>query len=213
MRRFVVLGQTAHASAGLRLDDIPSTGGRIDVLLRCARAALLVSHGLRRDVIVYLVLRGDPSSPHTVRIDGSKAKFIRPDERSLAATVQKAVARAPAAERAFTTVKPGLAVSSAGLDAVLADLPRVLAYVLDESGPDIRQSAPQWAEGDELVFFVGDHLGFDDTTRTALQRFGARRLGLGPVSLHAEDAIAVVSNEIDRRAHAAVLERASDQRA
>jgi tRNA (pseudouridine54-N1)-methyltransferase len=205
MRHFVVLGRTAHASIGLRLDDIPSSGGRLDVLLRCARAALLVSHGLRRDVVVYLVLAGEAAAPRTLRIDGASAKFIRPDERSLGATVQKALARAPAPDRAFTPVKPGLAVSAGGLDAVLADLTTALASVLDENGSDIRQSSFECAEGDDVVFFVGDHLGFDEGARAELERIGARSLALGPVSLHAEDAITVVSNEMDRRAHGGSL--------
>ena len=82
MRRFVVIGQTATASGDFSLEDLPSTSGRLDVLLRCVRAALLVSHGLRRDTVVYLVLLGGPLAPRTVRVDGAIATYVRPDERS-----------------------------------------------------------------------------------------------------------------------------------
>ena len=60
MRRFVIVGQQATSSPHFSLLDLPSTSGRLDVLLRCLRAALLVSHGLRRDAVAYLVLLGDP---------------------------------------------------------------------------------------------------------------------------------------------------------
>src|SRR5436189_6123979 len=88
VRRFVVVGQTASASGEFSTEDLPSSGGRIDVLLRCVRAALLVSHGVRRDVIVYLVLGGGPSAPRVLRFSGCDAQFLRPDERSLALLVK-----------------------------------------------------------------------------------------------------------------------------
>src|SRR5262245_20269818 len=92
MRRFVVVGQKASASPDFSLDDLPATSGRLDVLLRCLRAALLVSHGLREDTIVYLVLQGGPRAPRALRIEGAAARFVRPDERSLAVLVKKVLA-------------------------------------------------------------------------------------------------------------------------
>jgi len=50
----------------------------------------------------------------------------------------------------------------------------------------------------ELIEWL-DHLGFDEATRTELAVIRARPIGVGPLSLHAEDVIAIVSNEIDRR--------------
>src|SRR5260370_35313604 len=90
-RRFVVVGRRAIASADFSLVDLPGTSGRLDVLLRCVRAALLVSHGLRRDTVVYLVLLGGPRAPRTLPIDASAAKYLRPDQRSLATLAKKAL--------------------------------------------------------------------------------------------------------------------------
>src|SRR3954447_2632757 len=116
MRRFVVVGQRATASPDFSLLDMPGTSGRLDVLLRCLRAALLVSHGLRRDTRVYLVLLGGPEAPRTYRVDGKDARFVRPDERSLAVTIQKGLSRVPAGE-GFWAMRPGFAVANGGLDA------------------------------------------------------------------------------------------------
>src|SRR5450631_4946787 len=91
-RRIVVIGQLARGSADFLLDDLAGTSGRLDVLVRCIRAALLVSHGLRRDTTVYLVLFGVPGAPKTLRFEGASARFIRPEERSLAILVQKMLA-------------------------------------------------------------------------------------------------------------------------
>src|SRR3954471_13787044 len=111
MRRFVVIGQRASASPDFSLLDLPSSSGRLDVLLRCLRAALLVSHGLRRDTTVYLVLCGGPLAPRALRFDGAEVRFLRPDERALAVLVQKCLAAeaTPTGGAGFVRVKPGIA--------------------------------------------------------------------------------------------------------
>ena len=203
-RRFVIIGQKATASPDFSLLDLPGTSGRLDVLLRCLRAALLVSHGLRRDTIVYLVLLGGKDAPRVLRVDGSAIRFVRPDERALALLVQKALARElpPAEPGAFVEIRPGLARAAGGLDAVLADLgPRaVTAYVLEEHGRDVRKGP---LADHDVVVFVGDNHGFDGATRGEIERLGTTSIGIGPLSLHADDAISVIANEMDRRAAAA----------
>lgn len=199
-RRFVILGQTATASPDFSLVDIAGTSGRLDILLRCLRSALLVSHGLRRDTLVYLVLLGGPLAPRIVRVDGRHVRFVRPDERMLAILVQKALARMPqeAELGVWNEIRPGLAVARGGLETVLADLGAAAAhaYVLEESARDLRDSPLASAD---VVVFVGDHKGFDPATRARLDALGATAIGVGPISIHADDAITIVCNEMDRR--------------
>ncbi len=195
MRRFVIIGQKASASPVFSLLDLPGTSGRLDVLLRCLRAALLVSHGLRRDTVVYLVLQGGPSAPRTLRIEGAAVRFVRPDERSLANMVQKALAT-PLAPSGFAVHRAGIALARGGLEVVLEDLGPATPYVLEEGAPDVRGMA---LEARDPVFFVGDHLGFDDDTRARIASLGAVPFSVGPVSVHADDAIVILSNETDRR--------------
>jgi tRNA pseudouridine-54 N-methylase len=45
----------------------------------------------------------------------------------------------------------------------------------------------------------GDHAGFDPASRALLAALGAVAVGLGPVSVHADDAVTLVVNELDRR--------------
>jgi tRNA (pseudouridine54-N1)-methyltransferase len=212
MRRFVVIGQKATASPDFSLSDLPGTSGRLDVLVRCLRAALLVSHGLRRDTIVYLVLLGGPTAPRAVRISGGSARFIRPDERSLATLLMKVLSAADAADaadlhhaaaRGFVDMKVGVAVARGGVGAVLADLGPMTRYVLDERGTDIRRFP---GELGDAAFFLGDHLGFDAPTRAAIEGEGTVTLSLGPVAVHAEDAITILCNELDRRGAEAAAE-------
>src|SRR5438105_4487569 len=141
MRRFVILGQRTRGSPAFSLTDLAGSSGRLDVLLRCVRAALLVSHGVRRDTIVYLALLGDPDAPRSLRIDGATARFVRPDERSLAVLVQKTLAVPPLRDADFAEVRPGIASAAGGLECVLADLAPGTRYVLEEGAPDIREGS------------------------------------------------------------------------
>jgi tRNA (pseudouridine54-N1)-methyltransferase len=195
-RAFVVIGEKASASDDFLLDDLPGTSGRLDVGVRCIRAALLVSHGLRRDSAIYLVLRGGPRAPRVLKIDGETAEFIRPDERQLAVLVKKALASDPEGE-GFVTVRKGVSVARGSLEQVMNDTAGWAWWVLEEGGPDIREEKTLGQK--DAVFFVGDPAGFDPALRSGLRSAGALPLGVGPVSIHAEDAIAVLSNELDRR--------------
>jgi tRNA (pseudouridine54-N1)-methyltransferase len=198
MRRFVVIGRDAVASDDFLLEDLAGSSGRLDVGLRCIRAALLVSHGLRRDAVVYLVLGGGPLAPRALRVRGAEARFLRPDERSLAILARKVLAsRVDAQSEEFVDARPGIALARGGLRPVLADLGSATPYVLEPDAPDIRAAAD--LRHADAAFFLGDPGGFDEATRADLTAIGARPLSVGPVSIHTEDAIAVVSNEIDRR--------------
>jgi tRNA (pseudouridine54-N1)-methyltransferase len=198
MRRFVIVGQSASASADFLLQDLPGSSGRLDVLLRCIRPALMVSHGLRRDTEVYLVLGGGPLAPRILRFLSAGARYLRPDERSFAVTAQKALASASEASE-FVDVRPGVAVAKCGLAELLARFPSARLHVLKEGATDLR-TRPDF--GREPLFVVGDHRGFDEATLTELEVRGALPIGLGPMSVQAEDAVALVVNELDRRAEA-----------
>jgi tRNA (pseudouridine54-N1)-methyltransferase len=196
-RRFVVMGREAIASDDFLLDDVPGTSGRLDIGLRCVRAALLVSHGLRRDVTVDLLLGGGPRAPRILRVRGAAVKFLRPDERSLAVLARKVLASLADEGPGFIEVKAGVDVARGGLDRVLSDAGGAALYVLEEGAPDLR-GVPDLASGDQ-VFFIGDPAGFDEASRARLAEAGARPVSVGPVSLHAEEVITLVSNELDRR--------------
>jgi tRNA (pseudouridine54-N1)-methyltransferase len=189
VRSFVVIGQKANAFGDWLLDDVPGTSGRIDVLLRCARAALLTSHGLRHDTRVYLVLE---QGPRIMRIDGRTVQFLRPDERALAVLAKKVLAN-EVTTASFVDVKPGIALARGGLEVALAEGPRDVFVLEERATDDIRDVAIP----EEIMFVLGDHLGFSEESRRMLAALPTIRIG--PTSVHADDAVAIVSNELDRR--------------
>lgn len=203
VRNFAIVGQKASSTEEFILDDLPGTSGRLDVLVRCLRAALLSSHGIRRGVVVYLVLLGGPLAPRVVRVDGAAVVFLRPDERSLAVRLKKVLASRDdgplaGAPYPWVTVRPGFAVARGGFERVIDDVDGATPWILDEGAPDIREASE--LASTHGLFVIGDHLGIPDGVRAQLDARGARRIAIGPVSVHADDVVALVTNELDRRA-------------
>ncbi len=187
MRTFAVVGHLAPTGDGFTLDDLPGSAGRMDILCRCVNAALSVSHGIRKDAEIHLILLGPPSPPKDVLLQGSGVRSMSPDERSTAALVRKALAL-PVGE-SFRESSPGILVRRAGLPGLVA---RGGYVVLSEDGRDMR-TIPDLSG----AFLLSDHLDFTADEEEVLS--GLPRISVGPRVLHADHAITVLQNELDRR--------------
>jgi len=191
MRSFVVVGNLATTSPDFFLEDIPGTSGRIDILCRCINSAFVLSHGIRRDVAVYLIFRGGPV-PKTVLLRGSDLRHLNPDERTTAALLKKALALE--ADSNWTKSTPGIFVRAGDL-ADLEIYEEGKTYYLREDGSDHR-SLNRPGDG---TFILGDHLGLSEEDEAFIAGLGAEVVSVGPKSLHADHCIVLINNELDRR--------------
>jgi len=187
MKRIAVLGHHATNSGDFSLNDLPGGAGRMDVLCRCVSSSLFLSHGMRRDVEVYLVLLGPPRPPVTLLFSGERIRSLNPDERSAGSLIKMALAIPRGDE--FRESTPGVAVRRGGLARLLAEHP---FSVLDEGGVDLRKAA----EIPENVL-LSDHLNFTEEEAELVS--GCPAYSVGPLSLHANCAISLLLNEHDRR--------------
>ena len=163
----------------------------MDILLNAANAALLLAHDIRRDVEVGLLLLGPPSPPRFVRLEGFRLKSYQPDIRSNAALVRVALQETSRIERETT---PGVFGSVAPFEEALDRLGPTFVQ-LKEGGKDIRQAVLPA----DATFVLSDNQDLtSEEERTLLDR-GAVVVGLGPMPLHTDHAIAIVHNELDRR--------------
>ena len=188
MPSFAVIGHLARTDGEFSLNDLPGAG-RMDVLCRCVNATLFLSHDLRRDADCSLVLLGGPKGSKTVRFLGSEIRSLSPDERSAGALIKKALSIPCGSE--FREAAPGVFVRNGGLERLMTEHPFA---VLDEKGTDIRtvQEMPE-------AFLLSDHQNFSEAEEALVR--DAPRYSVGPVCLHADHTITVISNEIDRRKH------------
>ncbi|MDD1684755.1 MAG: tRNA (pseudouridine(54)-N(1))-methyltransferase TrmY [Methanoregula sp.] len=188
MTLFTVVGHTARTDGSFSLNDLPGSGGRMDVLCRCVNASLFLSHDLRRDVDCCLILCGEPAGPKTIRFSGSSVRSLSPDERSAASLIKKVI-DTPCGS-GFREAAPGVFIRKGGLERLIAEY---AFAVLDENGMDIRTAADL-----PTAFLLSDHLNFTEQEEGLVR--DNPRFSVGPRCLHADHTITLVNNELDRRA-------------
>jgi tRNA (pseudouridine54-N1)-methyltransferase len=187
------MGHRAITSADFKLDDLCGSTGRLDILLRCVNSAFFLSHGIRKDVEIQLMLLGEPNPPKTVRIDGSEVKYLNPDERSTAALIRNALLQKGEGERKCS---PGIYVSERSYGEVLSNVSKESkTYYLSEDGEDIRTVE----FGKDSTFVMGDDQDLTDAEEEILMAYEPKKISLGPISYHADHCITLVNNELDRR--------------
>jgi tRNA (pseudouridine54-N1)-methyltransferase len=189
MRQFAVLGHEATTDPDFDLDDLAGGAGRIDVLCRCVNAAFLLSHGIREDVELFLVLQ----DRLTLRLVGSELRYLSPDERNIGSLLRSGIeAKDEAIGMMEAESTPGIHVSKRGFESVLDDLDGPLIQ-LHEDGQSIADVEPP----ESPAFVLSDHREFSDAERALLDRHADARVSLGPEALHANHAIVVAHNFLD----------------
>jgi tRNA (pseudouridine54-N1)-methyltransferase len=191
MRQFLITGHDAPTTPDFSLDDVAGGAGRLDVLCRCVNSAFFLSHALREDVRVHLVL-GDE---FTVSFEGSELRRLNPDERSTAALIRAALeTRDEAIGHMPAESTPGVSIRRMGFEETLADSARDATVVqLHEDGAPVVDVEPPT----DPLFVLSDHHDFTDAEARLLDEVADQRVRLGPELLHADHAITVAHNYLD----------------
>ncbi|TFH09934.1 MAG: tRNA (pseudouridine(54)-N(1))-methyltransferase TrmY [Candidatus Atribacteria bacterium] len=192
MRRFLILGHKAATEPDFTLNDLPGAAGRLDVLCRAIGASLFLSHGIRRDVEVSLLLQ---DSIH-IRISGEYVKRLNPDERSTAALIKHAL-QALAEDSSDNEVRstPGITVSRRSLSGVLDTFLEANAtpIVLHEEG----EPAESYSFPKNPAFILSDHTEFTESDQILLAEYP--RISLGATALHTSQAITITHYLLDQQ--------------
>ena len=200
MRRFVIVGHKAVTTGDFKLDDMAGGAGRMDILLRCINSSFFLSHKLRRDVEVYLVLQGPPNPPRTIRLVGNELKYLNPDERSTGALVRNALLQSGSGE---VKSSPGIYVSNRSFKQVIDDLSEKSQIIyLKEDGNDVRDKQ----FGKDVTFILSDHSDLTSDEESTLLRHTPGVICLGPISYHADHCIIIMNNELDRKCETGIGE-------
>jgi tRNA (pseudouridine54-N1)-methyltransferase len=188
MRQFLIVGHDAPTTADFSLDNLTGAG-RLDALCRCITSALLLSHDIREDVRVHLVLADE----FTIEFDGSALQGLNPDERSTAALVRTAVEeREEAIGHIPVETSPGVSLVRKGFEATLADAEGTIVQLHGNGTPAVETEPPT-----DPVFVLSDHRNFTDEETALLADAADERVSLGPRRLHGNQAITIAHNWLD----------------
>ncbi|PSP75019.1 tRNA (pseudouridine(54)-N(1))-methyltransferase TrmY [Halobacteriales archaeon QS_3_64_16] len=194
MRQFLVLAHDGPTDPDFSLEDLPGAG-RLDVLCRCVTSALLLSHGIREDTRVRLVLGNSCS----IRFEGSELRRLNPDERSTAALIRGALEEyEEAIGHVDAESSPGVFVSRRGIVEVLEEMEsrgsreNTLVTLHEEATPATDLDPPT-----DPIFVLSDHRNFTAEESELLAEKGDERVRLSPQKLHANHAITVAHNYLD----------------
>ncbi len=196
MRTFVIIMHKAKTSPEFSLNDLPGSGGRIDILCRFITSSLLISHGVRKQTKVYGILLGPPCPPVSLKVLGSEVKYLNPDERSTGALIRNGLIKLQKSEgKGWIRTSPGFYFARKGLREILEELKDTRIYLMKEEGKDI------WEEDIRLpaAFFMSDHMDFYEKEEREIGKVCSGEISLGPVSLHSEHCTVIINNYLDRR--------------
>jgi tRNA (pseudouridine54-N1)-methyltransferase len=188
MRQFIVVGHDAPTTADFSLDNLTGAG-RLDALCRCVTSGLLLSHDIREDVRVHLVLADE----FTITFDGSELQGLNPDERSTAALIRTALdEREEAIGHIPVETSPGVSLVRMGFEATLNNRTGTVVQLHGDGTPAVETEPPT-----DPVFVLSDHHEFTEEEATLLADEADERVSLGPRPLHGNQAITVAHNWLD----------------
>jgi tRNA (pseudouridine54-N1)-methyltransferase len=192
-RAFLVIGNKA-VTGKFNLNDLPGSAGRMDIMCRCIASALFLSHDVRRDVEVYLLLLGPPDPPKAVRVVGGEVKYMAPDERNIGGILSKALT--VKVDKSWRESTPGVYVARKTLEELLDDLVKKYeVYYLREDGMDIREVEL----GENSLFILGDHIGVREDMEAIIEEKCKGIVSIPTRKLQADHCIVIAHYELDRR--------------
>ncbi|MHC1635650.1 MAG: tRNA (pseudouridine(54)-N(1))-methyltransferase TrmY [Candidatus Methanospirareceae archaeon] len=189
MREFVLYARKASTTPDFSLDDLPGSGGRMDLVARCVCNALWVSHGLRRDSCIHIAAYGKANPPVIISFYGDSLRSVSPDERNIGAWIKKVLAG--------SARNPGIKVRRMSFQELIEELASKgrFFYILHEKGRDIEEVELK----EDAAFIVGDHIGLPKKEEKFVERFEHEKLSLENISYLASQCITIIHYELDRR--------------
>lgn len=190
-RIFVIVAGKAVTSK-FNINDLPGSAGRMDLVCRFIAQSLFISHGIRKNVRVYAVLKGPPDPPKSIRIEGSEVRYLAPDERNIAGMINKALKENVSSE--WKKVSPGVYLSRKGLQDIIEELSDRRIYYLREDGEDV-----MFADIENPAFIIGDHLGVDEEDERIILEKAKNVISLGKLPYHSDQCVTILNYILDRR--------------
>jgi len=198
-RNFIIVAHRARSDHLIQLNDLCGASGRWDGIARSMNAALHLSHDMRRDTSVHILLLGPDDPPKLLTLNGEKVRYLNPDERASSALMRKCLKDHLGVEAgSMAAPSPGVTLARVDLEGLLSALPGPLVELREDG--DEPGSVIEGVIGSEQIFFLlSDDLDLTGEESETVSKRLARRMSLGHLSLHSNMAITIVHYLIDKK--------------
>ncbi len=182
MRTFILYsrqGQTNGNFSNLR------DAGRLDIVAHCLTSSFFLSHALRKDVVLYILLTGPPNPPVCIKAESMKLHDVRSDEQTWKDILKNVL---------NNKSHPGFEISKKSFQELIKELSKDNdLYVLEEKGDLIYDIELK----DNSVFVIGDHVGLPKKEEGFVLRYG-KKISLGKKVYLAADCITILNYIMDK---------------
>lgn len=194
-RQFLVVAHRVPVSGAFSLNDLAGAGGRMDEVARTVSTAFTLSNDLRRDSELTVLFVAEPAPrARRIRIDGTRVRYLNPDERSTAALLKNALARSATLDR-DVEASPGLVVGPCDPARELEAFAAVPGTIwLTERGVPYRESAAARAARRAVL---GDPFDLRPEERGLLERLGVPSVSLGRAARRTSQCLDALQYEWD----------------
>jgi tRNA (pseudouridine54-N1)-methyltransferase len=196
-RNFIVVAHRARSDGNIYLNDLCGASGRWDAVARSITAALFLSHDMRRDTSIHILLLGPDDPPKLLSIDGRDVKYLNPDERASAALMKKCLKEhLPKETGSMKRPSPGITITRADLADVLNSIRGPLIF-LHEEGGYIEGPSSLPIDEDHITFLLSDDMDLTEEETQRIEGRSDRTVSFGRKVLHTHMAIVVVHYLLD----------------
>jgi tRNA (pseudouridine54-N1)-methyltransferase len=196
-KNFIIIAHRAVSDGSINLKDLCGASGRWDGIARSITSTLFLSHDMRRDTSLHVLLMGPGDPPKILSIDGGRVKYLNPDERACSALMKKnlGIKIGEQTGRSVLT-SPGIRITRGDLSTLLSRLGGK-SILLNEGGIPLRESGIERYMNERVNFILSDDQEFRESELEIISNSCNLEVSLGPLSLHSYQAIIVIHHYFD----------------
>lgn len=198
-REFIVRALKARTDPFFNINDLPGSGGRMDLVARCISSALFVSHKIRRNTVIHVVLEGPSKPPKVVSFNGETLRKVSPDERNIASHIRIALKIGLSLKKGEEKeVSPGIKIANKSWEKLVKEkLQECKVFYLHAKGEPFETIEKEIDRNDRVCFLLGDHLGIPRKSELFLEKLGIKKISFGRVEYLASHAIVITHYKLD----------------
>ena len=196
-RNFLMIAHRARSDGKIHLNDLCGISGRWDGVARSITSALFLSHDMRRDTSIHILLLGPEDPPKLLSLNGAFIKYLNPDERASSALMKKCLKEElPPTHGSMIRPSPGVTITRSSLEEIINTLTGPI-YYLHENGIPAEQQLGSFSGGKPINFILSDDMDLEENEESIIGEESTKTISLGPVILHTHMAIVVIHHLLD----------------